>query len=91
MHSFAMYIVYVDTDLKVLIFYRTLPRAILIGLPIVILVYLLINISFFVVFSIHEMENVASEAIAIVSIDDVVVHNYVQCTVKECICTHPCM
>ncbi|XP_065915999.1 b(0,+)-type amino acid transporter 1-like isoform X2 [Dysidea avara] len=44
---------------------KTLPRAILIGLPIVILVYLLINISFFVVFSIHEMENVASEAIAI--------------------------
>jgi len=50
-------------------FFRTLPKAILIGLPIVMLVYLLINISFFVVFSIHEMENVSSEAIAIVSKD----------------------
>jgi len=49
------------------IFYRTLPKAILIGLPIVMLVYLLINVSFFVVFSIHEMENISSEAIAIVS------------------------
>ena len=62
-------------------YYRTLPRAILIGMPIVIAIYLLINISFFVAFSIHEMENVASEAIAIVSF--IYIYKYI-CAV--CLC-----
>ena len=49
-------------------FIRNLPRAIIIGIPIIIVVYLLINISFFAVLSIHDIILSDSEAIAIVSV-----------------------
>jgi len=60
--------VYHCFKLVYLLLFRTLPRAIIIGLPLIILVYILINISFFVTLSIDEIMNSESEAIAIVSV-----------------------
>ena len=49
-------------------FIRNLPRAIMIGLPIIIVVYLLINISLFAILSIQDIIVSDSEAIAVVSV-----------------------
>ena len=53
-------------------FIRTLPRSIIIGLPIIIAVYLLINISLFSVLSLHDIIMFDSEAVVIVSICDII-------------------
>jgi len=55
---------------------RSLPRAILIGIPMIIVVYILINVSFFAVLSIDEIINSESEAIAIVSFTFLVIPCY---------------
>ena len=49
-------------------FIRNLPRAIMMGMPIIIVVYSLINISLFAILSIQDIIASDSEAIAIVSI-----------------------
>ena len=49
-------------------FIRNLPRGIMIGLPIIIVVYLLINISLFAILSIQDIIVSDSEAIAVVSV-----------------------
>lgn len=53
---------------------RNLPRAIVIGLPIVMFVYVLINISLFAILSIHDIIISDSEAIAIVSVNNIYRH-----------------
>ena len=55
---------------------RNLPRAIVIGLPIIIFVYALINISLFAVLSIHDIIISDSGAIAIVSVNNIYWHTY---------------
>jgi len=49
----------------VCIFYRNLPRAICISLPVVTLIYVLANIAYFVVLTKEEM--LSSSAVAVVS------------------------
>ena len=47
-------------------FYRNLPLAIMIGIPLVTVLYLLVNISYFTVMSVDELLN--SPAVAVVSL-----------------------
>ncbi len=47
--------------------YRNLPLSMMLGLPIVILVYMLTNVSYFTVMSVDEL--LASPAVAIVSVE----------------------